>query len=148
MTNTWPRVERKFVRATDGPIVNGVRCLLWPLVPSTGGYGTVKFEGRQWRVHILRWIRLVGPIPEGMLVLHHCDVRLCAEIRHLYIGTYSNNRRDTINRKRHVPKRSRITEQKRQRMRIIYERTSLTMEQVGELFGMSKSQTQALIKGS
>jgi hypothetical protein len=44
--------------------------------------------------HRAVWMRIHGPIPEGMHVLHHCDIRNCREYRHLWLGTNADNVRD------------------------------------------------------
>jgi hypothetical protein len=36
----------------------------------------------------------VGPIPEGLMVLHHCDVPACINPKHLYLGTQKENGHD------------------------------------------------------
>lgn len=45
-------------------------------------------------VHRLAWELWVGPIPEGVNVLHRCDNPPCFNIDHLYLGTQSENMRD------------------------------------------------------
>jgi hypothetical protein len=47
------------------------------------------------------WIAHKGPIPEGLWVLHHCDNGDCREETHLYLGTPSQNTRDSVERGRH-----------------------------------------------
>jgi len=34
------------------------------------------------------------PVPDGLLVCHHCDNRLCIEPDHLFIGTHGDNQTD------------------------------------------------------
>lgn len=47
-----------------------------------------------------------GPIPEGMVVMHKCDVPACVNPDHLEVGTYQDNALDAIRKGRHhvVPK--------------------------------------------
>jgi hypothetical protein len=30
-------------------------------------------NGKQWKAHRWTWTQAFGPIPDGMLVCHHCD---------------------------------------------------------------------------
>jgi hypothetical protein len=50
--------------------------------------------------HRASWLLLCGPIPEGMFVLHKCDVAGCVNPSHLYLGTQLENMRDRRDRNR------------------------------------------------
>lgn len=41
-----------------------------------------------------------GPIPPGMLVLHTCDIGLCIEPQHLWLGTQDDNMKDAARKNR------------------------------------------------
>lgn len=43
-----------------------------------------------------------GEIPDGLLIRHTCDNRICINPAHLLIGTVADNMKDCIERGRHV----------------------------------------------
>ena len=73
-------------------------CWLWLGVLADNGYGRIGVQvGGNWRVksaHRVSWIEANGDIPEGMSVLHRCDVRCCVNPDHLFLGTQLDNMRD------------------------------------------------------
>jgi len=51
-------------------------------------------------VYAHRWVweSVNGPIPDGMVVRHRCDNRLCYRLSHLELGTVADNNRDASER--------------------------------------------------
>lgn len=47
------------------------------------------------------WESKNGPIPNGLFVLHKCDVRSCVNPDHLFLGTPKDNALDMVQKKRH-----------------------------------------------
>lgn len=55
------------------------------------GYGVMAVDKKQRYVHRLAYEQAKGPIPKGMCVCHKCDVKLCIEPSHLFLGTIRDN---------------------------------------------------------
>ena len=53
------------------------------------------------RAHRVAWVLAHGPIPQGLYVLHRCDVRLCVNVDHLFLGTAADNAHDAMRKDRH-----------------------------------------------
>lgn len=62
----------------------------------TGGsknnfHGSLYYKGQPWQAHRLSFALTKGPIPEGLNVLHSCDVGMCIRPVHLFSGTQIDN---------------------------------------------------------
>ena len=75
-------------------------CIIWLGADNGRGYGVVTINGRQTYAHRASYEYSVGPIPDGMFVCHHCDVRSCINPRHLFLGTARANTSDMISKGR------------------------------------------------
>lgn len=69
-------------------------CWLWQRSKTRDGYGRVQFRGRLHLAHRAVWILTYGEIPEGLNVLHRCDMPACCNPKHLFLGTQLDNNRD------------------------------------------------------
>lgn len=84
----WP-----FVVKTDA-------CWLWQGRCNNMGYGLVRRGTETILAHRLAYELTVGPIPPGLRCLHRCDVPLCCNPDHLWIGTMRDNTRDMYAKQR------------------------------------------------
>jgi HNH endonuclease len=109
-----PLFSKSFKITLDG-------CWNW-LLACRGNYGLVKRKGKMLKAHRYSYELFVGPIKDGLLVLHKCDNPKCVNPKHLFLGTNADNMKDRDNKKRHShgvrhPK-ARLTEE--QVLRIIH----------------------------
>lgn len=65
-------------------------CWHWLGNRMPNGYGRF----RHVFAHRFAYERLVGPIPNGLFVLHYCDNPSCVRPDHLFVGTQQDNRND------------------------------------------------------
>lgn len=77
-------------------------CWLWTAAKYVDGYGAFRLSNprRQERAHRVAWQLYRGEIPNGLHVLHRCDVRECVNPFHLYLGTNADNVADRQQRGR------------------------------------------------
>ncbi len=77
-------------------------CLEWTGTRNPHGYGRFSRRGRQELAHRVAYELAVGPIPDGLQVLHRCDNPPCVNPTHLWLGTPADNAhdRDTKGRRR------------------------------------------------
>lgn len=83
----------KYVNKTES-------CWFWTGGRTVWGYGQTNSLGQKNTSHRLSWEIHNGPIPEGLCVLHKCDVPLCVRPDHLFLGTSLDNARDCVEKRR------------------------------------------------
>ena len=69
-------------------------CYLWTAAVGSSGYAHFGLNGKVCDAHRLSYEWFVGKIPEGMFVLHRCDIPSCVRPDHLFLGTQTDNLSD------------------------------------------------------
>lgn len=84
----------------------GDACWEWLSRLNSRGYGWFDVStGNIMLAHRFSYSIEVGPIPEGLCVLHKCDTPKCVRPSHLFLGTRAENNADKIAKGRAVTPR-------------------------------------------
>ena len=88
----WSKVDK------DGPVPEHVpeigQCWIWTGGVDAHSYGSIAVGRTMIRAHRMSWNVHVGPVPDGLNVLHRCDNPPCVNPAHLWLGTQKDNARD------------------------------------------------------
>lgn len=121
----WSKVDVRFPQS----------CWPWRAKTNEKGYGCFDDE----KAHRVAYKLLIGPIPEGAILRHHCDNPSCCNPKHLAPGTYQDNANDAVRRHRTVS-RERHPNAKLTDDAVAYIRASdETGAALARRFGVSKS---------
>ena len=77
-------------------------CWMWTGAKYRTGYGSFWDGQKSRKAHRFSWALVNGPIPEGKFICHQCDVPLCVNPAHLFLGDCLSNIRDMDSKKRRV----------------------------------------------
>ena len=119
-------------------------CWIWmgATKPSAWNYGKFWFDGSLIHAHRVSWMLYRGEIPDGMFVCHTCDVPLCVNPAHLFLGTPADNMADMAAKGRDLEGRitqgrkiSRLSEDQVLAIRA----STLSGSQLGKIYGVSRT---------
>jgi hypothetical protein len=124
-------------------------CLLWEGEPvqqkrgKLGLYGRIRLQGKMVGVHRVAYQAAYGPIPDGIHVLHRCDIGLCCNPDHLYLGDNAANIADKVAKDRG---RKKLTDAKAREIHKMVA-AGLSHSKVAVAFGVNQSTVTRIIRG-
>ena len=140
-------VERIEARSIPEP---NSGCLLWDSVAEVNSrgdtrpqYARVRLRGKMVLIHRVMYEAAHGPIPPGLGVLHRCDVSLCCEPTHLFLGTNDENHRDKALKDRGKKK---LTIEKTREIRMLHQ-GGLGPSELARRYGLSQGYVSNLVSG-
>ena len=133
MMKFWEKVKK-----TEG-------CWEWRAATFGNGYGHFAVGNQDNLAHRFSWRLKNGEIPDGLLVCHECDNRLCVNPKHLWLGTQKDNLRDMDRKGRRVNVNlrgerhggSKLTEKQVLQMRSKFSSGGITLNELGAQFGVT-----------
>lgn len=151
-----PPLDRFMAKVDQSSGPNG--CWLWTASRDPLGYGFFRMTPGEtmWRAHRAAWTLLVGPIPAGLVVCHHCDNPPCVNPAHLFLGTDADNCADRVAKgrsSRRVSHRgetsplAKLTEQDVREIRERYARGGIYQRELGVEYGVSQTEVGRIVRG-
>lgn len=87
------RLQKKFTVADNG-------CWNWNFPRADGRANTFFYRGKPQAAYRAAYQILVGPVPDGMCLLHRCDNGLCVNPSHIFLGDRKDNYHDMVTKGR------------------------------------------------
>jgi hypothetical protein len=134
-------------------------CWPWQAEITKAGYGRITDYWEKRLAHRYSWeIHNGCVIPDGMVVMHTCDVRICVNPAHLRLGTHKENTADMIAKGRaHMmgPKnprrgsenpRAKYTEEQILEIRRRYAEGGVTLQALADEYATTKTGIHKIVK--
>lgn len=135
-------------------------CWIWMKSRTGAGYGDFRIGIRRCLAHRASYELWNGPIPEGLHVLHRCDVPACVNPAHLFVGTNLDNILDSVkkgrrkrpfvprprgfkynwseeSKKKWIEGKRKIPEHERQKIRLEYRAGGISQQALADRYGVS-----------
>lgn len=102
-------------------------------------YGTFWFKNKNIMAHRLSWMisNNVEEFPQGKVICHSCDNRICVNPAHLWLGTQKDNQYDSIAKGRHTA--AKLSEEQKESIRQEYIPYIVTQKFLGQKYNVSQS---------
>lgn len=124
-------------------------CWEWQRAKLRGGYGNLRVDGKYWQAHRYSYQLFFGIPVDGFDVCHKCDNPSCVNPKHLFLGNDLSNARDKVNKNRQTKGEQhphhKMTLSDVVYMRAIYSYGTTSMRKLAKLFGISYSETNAIL---
>ena len=118
-------------------------CWLWLGMQQYGKlYGIFCWKNKNIKAHRASWEIYRGPIPDGIHVLHKCDVPSCVNPDHLFLGTQRDNVEDCHRKGRNNSLKGERQHLAKLTADIVIEiraSSGSTLEELGHKYGVTKS---------
>jgi hypothetical protein len=126
-------------------------CWEWFGNTNRKGYGIIRQNGISIATQRASWRLHNGAIPNGMHVLHTCDMPWCVNPAHLYLGKNEDNIRDKVMRGRTAKSigakngQAKLTETDIAQIRVLYWEQNIYQHQIATQFNISQPEVSRIV---
>lgn len=142
----------RFERFAKKYLVSESGCWIWTAGKWRGGYGQFNWTpGKQsMGAHRAAFLLHVGPIPDGLLVCHSCDVPACVNPSHLFLGSCSDNHKDRNEKGRQAKMeqhgRAKLSVKKAEEIRFLYSLGTYSHRRLGRAYSVAHTQIGRVLR--
>jgi len=129
----WSKVDR-----TSG------ECWVFQGAKDGDGYGQFMHDYRNYRAHQFALLLAGVTVPPGRVTRHLCNNRACVRFDHLQVGTQAENIADAVAAGTLNPRK--MTPEQESEISQSYVRGKVTLRELAEMHGISKSQVNRIVK--
>lgn len=126
-------------------------CWIWSGLTNSRGYGRIVVSGHDQRAHRVSYELYCGPIPDGKLVCHRCDVPSCVNPAHLFLGGAADNHHDMRSKGRGAVGarhgRAKLSEANVAAIMVLLELGGLSRAEIGRRYGVSSGRISDIALG-
>jgi len=126
----WTNPIRRFWKY----VFKSEKCWIWVGI-TRNGYGRLRVNKHKISAHRFSYELHHGRIPDGLEVLHKCDMPPCVNPTHLFVGTTADNMMDMISKGRHSRANAKFTDKQVQEMRYMYYKEGKRVKDIAPLYG-------------
>lgn len=132
----WKKVDQSPGQGPHGD------CWEWLASCVEAGYGAFWDGERVMGAHVFAYELVHGPVPQGLLVCHVCDNKVCVRDTHLFVGTYADNMHDA-SQKEAVAKK--LTWVKVAEIRTRYAAGGVTQQELADEYGVHQTNISCVV---
>jgi len=130
--DVWKYIDKK----GEDDCWNWMRCL------DVFGYGQITIDYKVYKCHRIVYELVYSIIPNGLLVLHHCDNPKCCNPKHLWLGNHDDNINDMVKKGRQRRGENvntcKLTEQQVLKIRELYSMGEYSHAQIAKMYNVTK----------
>lgn len=116
------------------------QCWEWKGSISEKGYGTLRYEGKNYMAHRFAYETYNGELISDMIICHKCNNPKCINPDHLYQGTIRDNARD-------MAIKNLVGHSGLIKLREYMHENDMTIQDLADKIGKSRHHTQLLVNG-